>query len=147
MALRDWISVSGAVANAKVATSAKVDTKEARTLATLATLALAGEEKTKNQATEKVDWLKPVEDPSTCRECNRLELIDGIPGCVRRLDSGPWREEWRLLPGALDRCPKKTNYPSIERADRAPPKGVASLRLLARKPLGYLYSHTRIWKN
>lgn len=46
--------------------------------------------------------------PEWCRaDCKRLEIIEGVgPGCVRALDAGPWREEWRRL-DTMATCPKR----------------------------------------
>lgn len=44
----------------------------------------------------------------TCHDCLSHELLPitgkDVAGCVRRLDSGPWREEWRRIPEGLTNC-------------------------------------------
>lgn len=47
--------------------------------------------------------------PSICRGCPQSEVIVvdekvAIPGCVQRLDAGPWAEEWKRLPEDLKKC-------------------------------------------
>lgn len=48
--------------------------------------------------------------PTSCQGCHALDVltIAGVPvaGCVQRLSSGPWLEEWRHL-DSLAQCPKQ----------------------------------------
>jgi len=50
-------------------------------------------------------------DKRLCEECPSFEVLvvgnvgnEPLPGCVRKMDSGPWGEEWRRLPDALELC-------------------------------------------
>ncbi|MDR3629358.1 MAG: hypothetical protein P4L42_03390 [Desulfocapsaceae bacterium] len=47
--------------------------------------------------------------PIACRGCPKSETITiegqpAMPGCVRRLDTGPWSEVWHRLPADLKKC-------------------------------------------
>jgi len=46
--------------------------------------------------------------PAWCRgDCPALEILPGVgPGCVRALEDGPWREEWRRL-DTMATCPER----------------------------------------
>jgi len=108
MALRDRILNFQQVATATLATTATPNAMARRTVATVATVAVAGEKKIENQAAALPSW---------CRgDCSCLEVIEGLgPGCVRRLTAGPWREEWQRL-NSFKACPgrgeiRATSYP------------------------------------
>ncbi len=65
----------------------------------------------------------PAPGPAVCRGCRRLELIDMdgecIAGCVRQLESGPWREEWHRLPADLKYCKDRTTKaPAVKIPDQ-----------------------------
>ncbi|MCJ7601807.1 MAG: hypothetical protein MUO63_09950 [Desulfobulbaceae bacterium] len=112
MALRDWICNSVPVATATVATSATPNTKEARPVAKIARIAVAREAISKKIEKEKVplqDWPTLTEAPEPCRDCTRLEFIEGVgAGCVKTLpESSPWNEEWRRTPKDLTACKQK----------------------------------------
>lgn len=46
--------------------------------------------------------------PVPCRACKRLETIfflgEPLHGCVRKLENGPWVEEWKRIPRDLKQC-------------------------------------------
>lgn len=47
--------------------------------------------------------------PAMCRGCPQSEVIkvdgkEAMPGCVRRLDAGPWSEVWHRLPADMKKC-------------------------------------------
>ena len=56
------------------------------------------------------DLVKDDQDtPAACQGCPQSEVIkvegkEAMPGCVRRLDTGPWSEVWHRLPANMKKC-------------------------------------------
>ena len=106
MALRDWISNSGRVATATVATIATLTPEKHRTVATVATVSVANE--------EKKGEIAPLEASATlprwCRaDCSFTESVDLpgeglVPGCLR---VEPDHEQWTRLEW-LKGCPRRS---------------------------------------
>ena len=119
MALRDWIFKHGESATATVATPATLESSGTVTVAKVATVAVAGEGKKKNDcvSTElqsersiSVNSVKSTiitNTPSICANCERLELVEimgsPVPGCLYTAP-GEYADGWKRLPVTLRKC-------------------------------------------
>ncbi len=109
MALRNWILKKERIATATVATPATVLPGYESDVAKVAGVAVAEHQKQKIRLLSGDRSEEGQDTPAICRGCAQSETIhiEGKPamhGCVRRLDVGPWAEEWRRLPADMQRC-------------------------------------------
>lgn len=108
MALHDRIFKTGRVATVTLATSATLDRDKARTVASVATVAVAGgDEKEIDSRQTDQQSVNTESTPEPCKSCNRFEAVEiqgmAIPGCLYTAP-GPYSDGWRRLPADLDKC-------------------------------------------